>query len=246
MTQDGFRFGLTPSPIGITARLLILCSLAVGCSGQTVLHSSERIFTLSVTGTPHLRFTATTFRSLVGRQSDRQTEDYEVPSELHTKALALFATIQKRSEAGTIIVHLTDTGALTKTASTSAPFGLVSISSEMPKWGAPRQTEFRVTGTSKYAKLMMTNETGDIVEKIVPIPFQKEFFSKEGWILALIGQKTPVTRPDPLRADPHAIEVLDDGRTGSLRVQVVVNGMPIGDTETEEPYGVARTLVKVP
>jgi hypothetical protein len=115
----------------------------------------------------------------------------------------------------------------------------------MPLGGAPQYTEFQVEGSVKYAFLALTSETGDIEQELVPVPFSKVFYPKEGWIVGLMAQKTRVTRPEPMALDGR-IQILDDGRSGSVHVAIRVNGTVLNEAETSQPYGIANATVQIP
>ena len=99
-------------------------------------------------------------------------------------------------------------------------------------------------GSVKFAMLTLTSETGDIEQQLVPIPFTKAFYPKEGWIVVLTAQKTRLTRDDPLHFGQ--IEVIDDGVSGSVHVAVRVNGGVLGEAEASDPHGVASATVRIP
>jgi hypothetical protein len=61
----------------------------------------------------------------------------------------------------------------------------------------------------------------------------------------MVAQKTRVTRLDPVHVD-GSLEILDDGKTGELRVAIRVNGLSIGSAQTSEPFGVASATIKIP
>ncbi len=86
-----------------------------------------------------------------------------------------------------------------KSKRTDAPYGVVSHGTAEPSGGPPIQTEYRVDGSVKFAMLTLTSERGDIEQELVPIPFTKEFFPREGWAVGLTAQKIRVTRADPLQ-----------------------------------------------
>jgi hypothetical protein len=110
---------------------------------------------------------------------------------------------------------------------------------------ALRSVQLEVEGTVRFAFLTFTSETGDIEQQVVPVRFSKLFYPREGWIVGLSAQKTRVTRIDPLRTH-GAIEVLDDGKFGSMRVAIKVNAIPRATDETSEPFGIARATIRVP
>jgi hypothetical protein len=104
-----------------------------------------------------------------------------------------------------------------------------------------------VDGSVKFAMLTLTGEAGDIEQQLVPVPFTKEFYPREGWIVGLSAQKVRVTRPDFFSpAFSPTLEVLDDGVKGSLRVAIRVNGGVLGAADTSDPFGVASTIIRIP
>ncbi len=80
-------------------------------------------------------------------------------------------------------------------------------------------------GTVKFAMLTLTSDTGDIEQELVPIPFTKPYYPREGWIVSLSAQKIRVARPDFFApAFAPKPEILDDGIKGSVHVAIRVNG----------------------
>jgi hypothetical protein len=120
-----------------------------------------------------------------------------------------------------------------------------ALQARNPPGVLPRQTEYRVDGSVKFAMLTLTSEVGDIEQELVPIPFTK-VFSKGGGAVGLTAQKTRVVRPDPFDFNGQRREVLDDGTSGLLRVTIRVNGGLVGSADTSEPFGVASTTVRIP
>ena len=115
----------------------------------------------------------------------------------------------------------------------------------MPRAGAPKQTEIRVDGSVKFASLTLTSETGDTEQQLVEIPFSRTFFPREGWIVGLVAQKTRVTRPNPLYVD-RRLEILDNGRDGSLHAEIRVSGKVLAEAATSEPFGVVTAITRIP
>ena len=142
-------------------------------------------------------------------------------------------------------VEISKNGTAVKRQRTDAPFGVVTLSTILPAGGAPRQTEYQVNGSVKFATLSMTTESGDIEQQLVPIPFSKTFFTKAGTIVGLSAAKTRVMRPDPLSLHESMV-VVDDGVRGSVHVIIRVNGTAIGEADASEPYGLANTTVRIP
>jgi hypothetical protein len=111
--------------------------------------------------------------------------------------------------------------------------------------GAPIHTELSVEGSVRFAFLTFTSATGETEQQLVPVPFSQVFYPREGWTVGLSAQKTRVTRIDPLHLDGR-LEVLDDGKPGSMRVATKVNGTALGADETSEAFGVASATVRIP
>ncbi len=67
-------------------------------------------------------------------------------------------------------VEIAKNGTTIKKQRTDAPFGVVSLASVEHPGGRPRQAEYTVDGSVKYAMLTITSDTGDIEQQLVPIP----------------------------------------------------------------------------
>ncbi len=143
-------------------------------------------------------------------------------------------------------VSLSKNGTTIKTQRTDAPYGVISLRSDPPATSAtPILTELRVEGDVKFAMVTYTNETGDSEQQLLPIPFSKQFYPREGSIVGLLAQKTRVTRLDSSSLREASL-ILDDGRGGSLHVAIRVNGAVLAESQTSEPFGVASVSTRIP
>ncbi len=140
-------------------------------------------------------------------------------------------------------VEISKNGGSIKRQRTDAPHGVISLKTTPPMTGSPILTELQIEGVH-FAFATFTSETGDIEQQLVPVPFSKVFYAKEGSIVGLTAQKTRVTRLDPVSRS--GLEIMDDGRTGEMHVTIRVNGQPLGSAQTAEPFGVASTTIKIP
>jgi hypothetical protein len=143
-----------------------------------------------------------------------------------------------------LLVEIQKNGVAIKSQRTTAPFGVVSLSTVARQGGMGRYSELVVDGTVKYAFVTMTNEKGDTEQELVPVPFSKVFYPREGWIVGITAQKTEVTRPDPLSVR-NVIEVLDDGVRGTMHVAIKVSGRLVAEETTSVAYGVASATAVV-
>lgn len=213
--------------------------------GQVVVHSGEEIFVIAVQGSREVTFRGSHLVTAGTGESTDNAIAGTVPAEFSVVGTSVYLSVQRQSPGGEIEITISKNGGTVKRQRTSAPYGVVTLASTRPPGGAPRQTEFRANGSVKFAFLTLTSETGDTEQQLVPVPFSKTFFPKQGWIVGLLAQKTRVTRPDPLYLDGR-IEVLDDAVRGSVHVAIVVNGSVLKEAEASEPYGVASVAVRVP
>lgn len=255
--------------VEISAALGALC---VTGHGQ-VIHSGEEIFVIAVTGGAGVTFRGNYLVTGINGESKQTQVAGTVPAEFRAIGTAVYLNLQNQAPGGEIeirvnsegereldktsassqnsqflAVTISNNGTTLKEQRTDAPHGVVSLATTMPAWGLPRQTEIIADGSVKFAFLTFTSETGDTQQELVPIPFSKSFFPKEGWIVGIIAQKVKVTRLDPLsnaNTGPR-IEVLDDGTTGSLHVAVRVNGGTLAEAVTSEPFGVATSTARIP
>jgi hypothetical protein len=251
-------------------RPIAIVALSVAGSGQ-VIHSGEDAFVIAVKGGRGVTFRGSYRVTAAAGESKETKVEGSVPAEFRVAGTSVYLSFQNQSSGGEIQfrigpngnrqidkdpgegsgspfleVAISKNGSTVKKQRTEAPHGVVVLSTTMPPGGAPRQTDFRVDGSVKFASLTLTTESGDTEQQLVPIPFSRTFFTKEGWIVGLLAQKALVTRLDPLSpsADP-TVQVLDDGRRGSLHVEIRVNGSVLGEAETSEPFGVASTTVPI-
>lgn len=256
--------------LGSFWRPIAIVALALTGSGQ-VIHSGEDSFVIAVKGGRGVTFRGS-YRVTGGAGESKETKvEGTVPAEFRAAGTGVYLSFQNQSPGGEIQfridpngsrqidkdpgqesagpfleVAISKNGSIVKKQRTEAPYGVVMLSTTMPPWGSPRQTELRVDGSVKFASLTLTTESGDTEQQLVPIPFSKTFFPKEGWIVGLLAQKALVTRPDPLSPSVSpTLQVMDDGRRGSLHVAIRVNGSVLGEAETSEPFGVASATVPI-
>jgi hypothetical protein len=251
---------------------VVLCALGVTGSSE-VIHSGESIFVINVKGGRGVAFHGS-YLAVTGTGESKNTKvEGTVPAEFRVVATSVYLSLQNHSpgqdgrdieirvnsagkpeldkesaranEGQYLEVAISKNGATIKEQRTDAPYGVVSLGTEELSGGPPIQTEYRVDGSVKFAMLTLTSERGDIEQELVPLPFTKGFFPKEGWAVGLTAQKIRVTRLDPLSAAP-SIEVLDGGRNGSLHVAIVVNGTTLEEATTSEAFGVASATVRIP
>jgi hypothetical protein len=250
---------------------VVLCALWVTGSGQ-VIHSGESIFVIKVQGGRGVVFRGSYLVATNTGESKNVRVEGTAPAEFRVVGTSVYLSFQNQSpadgreieirinsegkreldkgspranEGQYLQVAISKNGSTIKEQRTDAPYGVVSLASTEPAGGPPKHTEYRVDGSVKFAMLTLTTEKGDIEQQLVPIPFMKEFFPKEGWAVGLTAQKIRVTRLDPLSVTP-SIEVLDDGRSGSLHVAVVMNGGVLEQATTSEAFGVASASVRIP
>jgi hypothetical protein len=255
----------------VSARgILIAISMPlVSGYGQTVLHSGENIFVISVQGGNGVAFRGSCLATSIAGESKNTKLEGVAPAEFRVVGTDVYLTLQSltggkepeirigtdgkrvldqvspNAQAGPYLdVTISKNGATLKSQRTDAPHGVITLSTTPPASGAAIRTELEVEGSVRYAVLTFTSETGDIEQQLVPVPFNKVFYPREGWIVGLSAQKARVTRIDPLGLH-GAIEVLDDGRSGSMRVAIKVNGASRGSDETSEPFGIAKATIRV-
>lgn len=252
------------------SRLLIgLAALLVSGNGQ-VIHSGEETFVIAVTGGSGVTFRGSYLVTGINGESKEFQVSGAVPAEFRALGTAVFLSLQNQSAGAEIeirvgpdgkreldkdsagaqraqflAVSISKNGTTLKEQRTDAPHGVISLATTMPPGGLPRQTELVADGTVKFAFLTFTSETGDIQQELVPVPFNRSFFPKQGWTVGIWAQKVRVTRLDPVSIR-HALQVLDDGTTGSLRVAIRVNGGTIKEANTAEPFGVATATARIP
>jgi hypothetical protein len=252
--------------------LIVLCAIGVTGSGQEI-HSGESIFVINVKGGRGVAFRGSYLLVTGTGESKSVKVEGTVPAEFRVVASSVYLSVQNHSpgqdgrdieirvnaqgkpeldkespranDGQYLEVALSKNGAMIKQQRTDAPYGVVSLGTAEPSGGPPIHTEYRADGSVKFAMLTLTSDRGDIEQELVPIPFTKEFFPKEGWAVGLTAQKIRVTRPDPLSA-AGTIEVLDGGKSGTLHVAIVVNGTTLGEATTSEAFGVASASVRIP
>jgi hypothetical protein len=250
----------------------MLGAFCVTGHGQ-VIHSGEETFVIAVTGGPGVTFRGNYLVTGVNGEPKETPVAGTVPAEFRARGVAVYLSLQNQAPGGEIeirvgsdgkreldknsaasqkvqflAVTISKNGTTLKEQRTDAPHGIVSLATTMPAWGAPRQTELIVDGSAKFAFLTFTGETGDTQQELVPIPFSKSFFPKEGWVVGITAQKVKVTRLDPFSniSTGPITQVLDDGRSGLLHVSIRVNGSAIGEAATSEAFGVASSTARIP
>jgi hypothetical protein len=248
---------------------IALLALPAFSQGPQVVHSGESIFTVSVRGGQGVRFRGDCLSTTGEGASVSTTLEGGVPAEFKVIGAAIYLTVQNvtrgtypeirlgqdglrvldqkspKAQGGSWLeVEISKNGASVKTQRTDAPYGVISLKTTPPAPGPPISTEYQVEGV-RFAFITFTTETGDIEQQLVPVPFSKVFYSREGSMVGLTAQKTRVTRLDPTHTD-GTIQVMDDGQSGELRLAIRVNGQPIGSAQTSEPFGLATTTIKIP
>ncbi len=254
-------------------RLLIgLAALLVAGNGQ-IIHSGEETFVIAVTGGAGVSFRGNYLVTGLNGESKQTQVAGTVPTEFRAQGTAVYLNLQNQSQGTDVEIRvgpdgrreidktsgaylnakflaasISKNGTTLKEQRTDAPHGVVSLATTMPPWGSPRQTELIADGSVKFAFLTYTSETGDIAQELVPIPFSKPFFPKEGWIVGITAQKVRVTRLDPFSnaITGPKIEVLDAGTGGSLHVAIRVNGSAVGEANTADPFGIASSTARIP
>ena len=248
---------------------LALLALPAFCQSPMVLHSGEAIFTVSVRGSNGVRFRGSCLSTPAEGAAVTTELKGAVPAEFTIAATAIYLTVQNLSggkqpevrvgsDGLTVIdqqspgaqagawfeVEILKNGGSIKTQRTDAPHGVISLATVPPASGASVLTELRIEGVH-FAFLTFTNEKGDTEQQLVPVPFSKVFYPKEGSIIGMVAQKTRVTRLDPVHVD-GSLEIMDDGKTGEMRVTIRINGLPVGSAQTSEPFGIASATTKIP
>jgi len=224
---------------------------------------------IAVTGGPGVTFRGNYLVTGVNGESKETLVAGTVPAEFRTIGVAVYLSLQNQAPGGEIEVRvgsdgkreldknsagsqnspflaaaISRNGTTVKEQRTDAPHGVVSLATTMPPGGLPRQTELIADGSVNFAFLTYTSETGDIQQELVPIPFRKPFFPKEGWIVTISAQKVRVTRMDPVSISPR-VEVLDDGKSGFLHVAIREISV-WKESQTSEPFGVASATLRIP
>jgi hypothetical protein len=249
---------------------ITLLALPAFAQSQVVFHSGEAVFTISVRGGNGVKFRGSCLSTPSEGASVTTKLEGVVPAEFKVVGTALYLTVQNLTggkepeiRVGSdglrvldqespnaqngywLEVEISKYGGSIKTQRTDAPHGVISLKTTPPaEGGRAIGTELQVEGVG-YAFITFTSDTGDIAQQLVPVPFSKVFYPREGAIVGLTAQKTRVTRVDPSHADGR-LEILGDGRTGDMVVTIRVNGQPIGLAQTSEPFGVASTTVRIP
>lgn len=252
------------------AALAVVVGLSEAARCQDILHSGEEIFVISVRGGNGISFRGSCLATTGAGESNKTKLEGTVPAEFKVIGTDVYLTVQNQAggkapevrvrsdgtmvldtesasaQAGPFLeVSISKSGRTLKTQRTDAPHGVIALSTPPPATGAPIHTELSVEGSVRFAFLTFTSATGDTEQQLVPVPFSKVFYPREGWMVGLSAQKTRITRIDPLHLDGR-LEVLDDGRSGSMRVAIKVNGASLGMAETSESYGVASAMIRVP
>jgi hypothetical protein len=246
-----------------------LGALFVVGNGQ-VIHSGEETFVIAVTGGAGVTFRGSYLVAGINGESKETQVAGMVPAEFRAVGTAVYLNFQNQNPGGEVeirvgsdgkreldktsaaaqnskflAVSISKNGTTVKEQRTDAPHGVISLATTMPPWGLPGQTELIADGTVKFAFLTFTSETGDTEQELVPVPFSKAFFPKEGWVVSITAQKVRVTKLDTVSMRP-VLQVLDDGTAGLLHVAIRVNGGVIAQANTAEAFGVVSSTVRVP
>jgi hypothetical protein len=230
------------------------------------IHSGEGIFTVSIQGGYGVRFKGQYLSA--GESIPRKLEGV-VPTEIKIIGTDFHLTVQNQTSgripemrvgaddlrvidldspnalAGNYLeVVVTKDGRPIKKQRTDAPYGIISFQTEPPSTsGAQINTELQIEGV-RFALVTYTLVAGDTEQQLVPVPFGKQFYPREGSIVSMVAQKVRVVRDDILHRGQ--LEVLDDGKAGTIRAMIRVNGAIAGSAEASEPFGVASVTIKVP
>jgi len=213
-------------------------------NSQEIIRQDEHAFGIAVRGTNGGVFHGTYLAVGAGGDVHRQRFEGTIPANFRAIGSELYVVVQSREEGGTLDVELSKAGTVFKRQSTSVGHGVVSVQSITPEGGLPRETDFELTGSAKYAFLTITTGSGETYQEQVKLPYSKKIFPKEGWVVGMSAQKKEVTRPDPLSVQPRT-EVLSDGKEGALRVSIRVTGQVVATEETAEAFGIASAMVKI-
>jgi hypothetical protein len=219
--------------------------LVTGTSGESRENKVEGVVPSAATGRPR-EYTAVGTGVYLSFQNQTPGKDVEVRIDANgNRQLDQESPLAK---AGPFLeVEISKDGTTIRKQRTDAPHGVITLASAEPLGGKPIQSEYEVNGSVKFAMLTLTSEAGDIEQQLVPIPFKKEFYPREGWAVGISAQKIRVTRPDFFSpAFSPTLEVLDDGVKGSVHVEIRVNGGVLGAADASEPFGVASTTVRIP
>jgi len=245
---------------------IVLLALQAFCQSSQVLRSGEGIFTIAVRGGTGVRFRGSCLSTTGDGASVTTKLEGVVPAEFKITGAAVHLTVQNltgdtlpdirvgsdgvrvldqkssKAQAGSWLeMEISKYGGTIKKQRTDAPHGVISLNTTPPAAGSPIGTELRVEGV-RFALVTFTSETGDIEQQLVPIPFSRVFYPREGSIVGLTAQKTRVTR---VGLD-GTLEIMDDGQSGELRLEIRVNGQPVGSAQTSDAFGVASTTIKIP
>lgn len=236
---------------------------------QDVLRAGESTFVITVRGTPGVTFHGNYLLETASGQTKNKLQGI-APAEFKVVGTAVYLTVQNQQRGGEmevrldssgklmldresprangaqyLEVELSKNGATVKKQRTDAPFGIVTLASRTPPGGSPRQTELQIEGSAKFAFITVDSGTGDQEQQLVPVPFSKAFFPKQGWIVGVTAQKARVVQPDHSHAGED-LQVLYDGKSGNLRVSVKVNGATLATDDTYAPYGVVNATATIP
>jgi hypothetical protein len=182
-----------------------------------VIHPGEDSFVIAVTGGPGVTFRGS-FLVTTGTGERNNKVEGSVPREFSVVGTGIYLSLQnqaageeieirvdadrkreldKESPAAQFLeVAISKNGTTIRKQRTDAPHGVVTLATIEPVGGTPRQAEYRVDGSVKFATLTLTSDTGGIEQQLVSVPFTKEFYPREGWTVGILAQKIRVTRPD--------------------------------------------------
>jgi hypothetical protein len=107
-----------------------------------------------------------------------------------------------------------------------------------------RLVNYEVDGSVHSASLTYNDPTGEAKQKTVELPYKDQFFAPYGFFAYLSAQKRALKKIDNSYVNPREVTI-DDGRSGTLHVLIRVGGVPLRETQTEEPFGIATASGKV-
>lgn len=210
-----------------------------------MIQPGESSFVITVRGTSGIPYSGSYLASTATAEAKSTIAGVvgTLPVEFQAIGTSVYLSVQKKSDGGQLEVEISRNGTSIKKQLTDAPFGVVTLASAgQPVTGQPRQAEYQVDGSVKFAMLTLTSETGDMEQQLVTIPFTKVFYPKAGWAVGLVAQKIRRTHEDL----DGTIQVLDDGVSGSVHVAIRVNGTVLGEAEASDPHGSASATVRIP
>jgi len=103
-----------------------------------------------------------------------------------------------------------------------------------------RMVEYDIDGTANYADVTWTNGTGSTEQKQVKFPFHESFAAPLGMVAYVSAQKAVVKKESIF-----GIEVVSDGKQGTVHVAVHINSQLRGEATSDAPFGIAKVSAKV-